>query len=320
MADNKEKDLIQQSKVNAEEEAALKAQQEAELAGLQAHNSAQYNNLGQIVGDIQRQADIAKGNDEAARMREESYRYISGLGDTLSSFANLMGVAKGAANQQQTYNSNAVALKAEEARKARKLEMDDLGKRLDELTARQRELKAAGSLAEAQMGVRHQKEQMALKNEQAARAREAEYKERMLKVDEMNAQSAKIRAEAYEYGQENPKPTKTSKTTPKPEHTFEIVGGGSVTIPQHKWTDTAITSVYDIIPDEMKTKRARMVRDEYGEDKEQRDASGNIVYYTPTKQEMLNDIVKAAKTDPNVANALRKYAGTGRGADDPDFE
>ena len=261
MAENKEKDLIQQSKVNAEEEAALKAQQEAELAGLQAHNSAQYNNLGQIVGDIQRQADVAKGNDEAARRREESYRYISGLGDTLSSFANLMGVAKGAANQQQTYNSNAVALKAEEARKARKLEMDDLGKRLDELTARQRELKAAGSLAEAQMGVRHQKEQMALKNEQAARAREAEYKERMLKVDEMNAQSAKIRAEAYEYGQENPKPTKTSNTTPKPEHTFEIVGGGSVTIPQHKWTDTAITSVYDIIPDEMRTKRARMVRE-----------------------------------------------------------
>ena len=303
---------------NAEETAALQALQAKELEGLQQHNAAQYSNLGQIVGDIQSKIDVAKAKDETAQKRENAFRYISGLGDTLSSLANLVGVANKASNQQQTYNSNAVVQKAEEARKARKIEMDDLSKRADEMQARLREMKAAGSLSEAQMGVQHQKEQMALKSQQEERAREAAYKERMLKVDEMNAQSAKVRAEAYEYGQENPKP---KTTTPKPVHSFELPGGEILDIPNHRWTDTAITSVYDAIPNELKTKRARLVKDGAGRDVEQTDASGNIVYHTPTKQEMLNDIIRAAKVDEKVAEALKRYAkGATSGANDPEFE
>lgn len=334
MAENKDKDKTQQAiadaeaaaaaqkaardAANAEEAAALQALQAKELEGLQQYNAAQYSNLGQIVGDIQSKIDIAKAKDETAQKRENAYRYISGLGDTLSSLANLVGVANKASNQQQTYNSNAVVQKAEEARKARKIEMDDLSKRADEMQARLRDMKAAGSLNEAQMGVRHQKEQMTLKSQQEERAREAAYKERMLKVDEMNAQSAKIRAEAYEYGQENPKP---KATTPKPEHSFELPGGEILDIPNHRWTDTAITSVYDVIPNELKTKRARLVKDAAGRDVEQTDASGNTVYHTPTKQEMLNDIIRAAKVDENVANALRRYAKAATsGANDPEFE
>lgn len=317
MAENKDKDKDQQIK-DAEETAALQALQAKELEGLQQYNAAQYSNLGQIVGDIQNKIDIAKVKDETAQRRENAYRHISGLGDTISSLANLVGVANGAANQQQAYNSSAVVQKAEEARKARKIELDDLSNRLDEMTARQRELKSAGSLQEAQMGVQHQKEQMALKSQQEEKAREAAYKERMLKVDEMNAKSAQTRAEAYEYGQENPKP-KTQ--TPKDVHSFELPGGEIIDIPDHRWTDTAITSVYDIIPDEMKTRRARLVKDAAGRDVEQVDSSGNTVYHTATKQEMLNDIIRAAKVDENVANALRRYikAATS-GANDPEFE
>ena len=330
MAENKEKDKTQQAiedaeareaariAANQEDEAALLATQKAELEGLQQHNAAQYSNLGQIVGDIQSKIDVAKTKDETSQKRENAYRYISGLGDTLSSLANLVGVANNAANQQQTYNSNAVVQKAEEARKARKIELDDLSNRLGEMQARLRDMKAAGSLNEAQMGVQHQKELMTLKSQQEERAREAAYKERMLKVDEMNAQSAKIRAEAYEYGQENPKP---KATTPKPEHSFELPGGEILDIPNHRWTDTAITSVYDAIPNELKTKRARLVKDAAGRDVEQTDASGNTVYHTPTKQEMLNDIIRAAKVDENVANALRRYAKAATsGANDPEFE
>ena len=303
---------------NMEEMTDLQATQTGESVALNADNKAPYANMGEILNDVQSKIDAAKQKDETDLRRENAYRYISGLGDTLSGVANLVGTTHGASNQNQTYNSHAVVQKAEEARKARKIEMDDLNTRLDEMKARQNELKTSGSLAEAQLKAQHDRERMALKNQQDADAREAEYKRRMLAVDEMNAQAAKVRAEAYEYGQENPR---SRTTTPKPEHSFELPGGEILDIPNHRWTDTAITSVYDIVPNNLKTKRARMVRDAAGRDVEQTDASGKTVYHTPTKQEMLNDIIRAAKVDENVANALRRYAkASTSGANDPEFE
>lgn len=217
MAEKKDKDKTQQAiadaearaaarvAANQEEEAALRATQQAELEGMQAYNKAQYENVGQIVGDIQSKIDVAKAKDETAQKRENAYRYISGLGDTLSSLANLVGVANKASNQQQTYNSNAVVQKAEEARKARKLEMDDLSKRADEMQARLRDMKAAGSLNEAQMGVQHQKEQMALKSQQEARElaaaktayeRQKNAQDYALKAAELNLKAGTAAAEA----------------------------------------------------------------------------------------------------------------------------
>lgn len=331
MPEEKDKDRIQQAQeeaearaaarmaANKEEADALAAAQQAELAGLQEHNTAQYENVGQIVGDIQSKINTATAKDALARKREDAYRNITGLGDTLSSLANLVGTAHGAANQQQTYNSHAVVQKAEEARKARKIEMDDLSKRLDEMTARQKDLKAAGSLAEAQMAVQHKKEQMTLKNQQEKEAREAEYKERALMIDQMNAQANIKRAEASETNAETKANNPTTRK-PDKEHSFELEGGERITIPAHKWTDTAITSVYSSIPDNLRTKRQRMRKNIAGIDEPEVDASGNPVYHTPTRQEMLNDIVNAAKTDKTVADALRKYAGAATGANDPEFE
>lgn len=331
MPEEKDKDKIQQAQeeaearaaarmaANKEETDALAAAQQAELEGLQTHNTAQYENVGQIVGDIQSKINTATAKDALARKREDAYRNITGLGDTLSSLANLVGTAHGAANQQQTYNSHAVVQKAEEARKARKIEMDDLSKRLDEMTARQKDLKAAGSLAEAQMAVQHKKEQMTLKNQQEKEAREAEYKERALMIDQMNAQANIKRAEASETNAETKANNPTTRK-PDKEHSFELEGGERITIPAHKWTDTAITSVYSSIPDSLRTKRQRMRKNAAGLDEPEVDASGNPVYHTPTRQEMLNDIVKAAKTDKTVADALRKYAGKATGANDPEFE
>jgi hypothetical protein len=108
-----------------------------------------------------------------------------------------------------------VVEKAEAARKARKLEIDDLGKRLDEMKARQKELKAAGSLKEAELAEANAKEVAALKATQRKAAEEAKYKERQMKVDEQNAKSAAIRAEAYEYSKENPTPR---ANTAKPKY------------------------------------------------------------------------------------------------------
>ena len=159
--------------LNQAERDALVASQAAETAALGAYNQAQYKNQGEIISAAEAKMNEAKQMDETARRRENAFRYISGLGDTLSGVANLVGTAHGAANQQQKYNSHAVVQKAEAARKARKLEMDDLSKRLDEMKARQRDLQAAGSLKEAELKVKQDKETAALAASQRKAADEA---------------------------------------------------------------------------------------------------------------------------------------------------
>lgn len=159
--------------LNQGERDALAASQAAETAALGAYNQAQYKSQGEIISAAEAKMNEAKQMDESARRRENAFRYISGLGDTLSGVANLVGTAHGAANQQQTYNSHAVVQKAEAARKARKLEMDDLSKRLDELKTRERDLRAAGSLKEAELKVKQDKETAALAASQRKAADEA---------------------------------------------------------------------------------------------------------------------------------------------------
>lgn len=158
--------MAEQEKRDAADMADTKALEEAhqsEQTALADYNKQQYSNLGEIVGDIQTKIDSAKAMDEAALKRENAYRYITGVGDTLASLANLVGVAElGASNQNQTYSSHAVVKKAEEARKQRKLEMEDLNTRLDEMKARQRDIKASGSLKEAEMKARHNRESLQL--------------------------------------------------------------------------------------------------------------------------------------------------------------
>lgn len=198
---------------NAEETAALQALQAKELEGLQQHNAAQYSNLGQIVGDIQSKIDVAKAKDETAQKRENAYRYISGLGDTLSSLANLVGVANKASNQQQTYNSHAVVQKAEEARKARKIEMDDLSKRLDEMRARQREMKTAGSLAEAELKARQAKDLLNERIRLDSQAREDAWRDKQQAWREEEAARAQENADrAFAEGQRQFNATNTRLT------------------------------------------------------------------------------------------------------------
>lgn len=74
--------------------------------------------------------------DKKRSKKESAYRYITGVGDLVSGFANLVGTAHNASNQDQTYVAPELVKKAEAARKERKLEMDALNKRLDEMRAR----------------------------------------------------------------------------------------------------------------------------------------------------------------------------------------
>ena len=128
--------------------------------------------------------------DKNYQKRENAYRYISGLGDTLSGIANLVGTANGASNQTQTYNSHAVVQKAEQARKERKLEMDQLDARLDEMKARGRELRSAKDLKTAELNAQQAREtrELALKEQQLARedAARAWTQSRQEKIDAQN--------------------------------------------------------------------------------------------------------------------------------------
>lgn len=144
----------------------LAASHQAQQNALSTYDREQYENLGQILTDVQGKMDAAKVKDAAATKRENAYRTIAGLGDTLSGVANLVGTMAGASNQQQTYNAPAVIQKAEEARKARRIEMKDLEKRLEEMTTRQRDMKAAGTLKEVELKAQHDKEALALSTQQ----------------------------------------------------------------------------------------------------------------------------------------------------------
>ena len=149
-----------------------------ELSGLQQTNQQRYNDVSDIIAEAETKLGAMKQNDEVAQKRSNAFRYIAGLGDTLSGIANLVGTAHGAQNQQQVYNGGRVAERAEQSRKERKLEMDNMNTRIDEMRARQRELKTAGSLAEAEMKARQARELATEKNRVAAIEREEAWKKK----------------------------------------------------------------------------------------------------------------------------------------------
>ena len=69
--------------------------------------------------------------DEEARKRERRIRTISGIGDTLSSLANLIGVGYNASNQNQSYNTPAIRQKIEQEQDKRKGEIDRLSAKIE---------------------------------------------------------------------------------------------------------------------------------------------------------------------------------------------
>lgn len=198
---------------NAKEIEDLQASHAAQIDALSEYNNTQYKNQGQIISDIETMYNSSKEKDETARKREDAFRYISGVGDTLSSLANLVGVAHGASNQQQKYNSHAVVQKAEEARKARKLEMEDLSKRYDEMNARLRDLKAAGSLKEAELSISNAKEMSDL-NKSHRTAAEAETKYYANKSESAVEEATRNYFKQQELDIEANKPP---RSTPKPK-------------------------------------------------------------------------------------------------------
>lgn len=258
------------------------------------------------MGKILEEAETLRAEkqqlDENTQKRVNAYRYITGIGDAISGVANLVGTAHGAANQEQHYNSPAVIQMAEASRKERKLEMDQLNERLRELKAQK------GALAATK--------EMKLGEQRAKSAAEKAALELQKAEDELGLAKTAIRAASsekvadikgkYQVETQEEKNKGETKTTgrsgqPQNQHQFDFGNGEGAVIPKHKWTKSAMAEIYNLIPEEERTRRVR--KNQYGLD--EKDADGNPVYHTPSEMEMTADIVAAAKKHPEVQEKLK---------------
>lgn len=304
---------------------ALAQTHAAESAAQSAYNQAQYANVGQILNDIQGKIDTAKQKDETALKREKAFRYISGLGDTLSGVANLVGTAHGASNQNQTYNSHAVVQKAEEARKARKLEMDDLSKRLDEMQTRQRDLKAAGSLAEAQLKAKQDRERLELEASQRKAAdeakRDADNKAyRAMRDARQDWQDdRKFAAQQDQWNRTyNMQYTKFQEEQGESKYNFTF-SDGSIDVPKDKLNDVNIERIYQMLPEEIRNTIKGEAYTEY-----ETDEYGTQVRKTGYKAPSLNQKLAAigayAESDKKIKDELLRLAGKNPKKETPSTE
>lgn len=276
----------------------------------------QISNVDDFISQIDTIKQELNAKDDQYKKRENAYRYIVGIGDAISGVANLVGVAEGNAdNQKQTYNAPAVIQKAEQSRKARKLEMDKLTERLDEMKLRGRELRAAKDLKTAELNAQQAKERRALETQQAAAERETYWKQKKFEIDSINAAANLTRAQASETNAETKANQPTKKTKPGEEYSFTLVGGDTISIPAHRWNEAALIAAYEKIPQEQRSRRVK--KDRYGDDA--KDDAGNPIYEKVSRDEMLADVIRAAQTEQAVADALRGYA-KGSGANSNKYQ
>lgn len=304
-----------------QEIAALADAQTAQTQALKENNEALYKNQGEIIKAAETKINTARQKDETARKRENAFRYISGLGDTLSGVANLIGTAHGSSNQNQKYNSHAVVQKAEEARKARKLDIESQSKRLDELSAQLQNLKAAGSLKEAELAAAQMKEMAALKKGQRT-AEEAEDKYYSTRGDQavqtatsqfntnrtFNAQQAQTQ-QAQENWQKtyNMQYAKFQEEQNSKNYNFTLANE-SIDVPKEKLNEVNVERIYQMLPEEIrKTIKGEQVtayeQDEFGNS--QRVTS----HKAPSLTQKLAAIGAYADSNPTVKAELLRLAG-----------
>lgn len=213
-------------------------------------DAPQYKNVSEIIRDV----ELVQGDDTERKRTSDAYRYISGLGDTISSLANLVGTANGASNQEQRYNSPEIVKKIEEERKRRDLTIQKIKERQQEMQEQKRIRQQARSL-----------EELKLKMQQEARAEEAR------RFDATQAYNAKrdaradfVADRAYEAQREDRKTANTQwrKTyeqtlaqfnEQQKEKQIPIVqkNGATVSIPKAMINDVNIAELFKQLPPEV---------------------------------------------------------------------
>lgn len=317
MTDEKKEQQEQNATTPASSVAEMEQNHAEEMAALQQANQQQYTDVGQIVSEAETRLAALQQKDETAQKRSNAFRYIVGLGDTISGIANLVGTAHGAQNQQQTYNSNIVAEKAEQARKERKLETDKISARLDEMRARQRELKAAGSLAEAELKAKQAREVAAERIRQETVAREDAWRDRQQAWREEEAARAqenwdKNFEQSMKQWQQNYnlQYAKLIEEQRNKYYNFTFADG-SIDVPKEKLNDVNVERIYRMLPEEVRNAVKGEAYTEY-----ETDEYGNqkriTRYKAPTLYQKLAAIGVYADNDENIRNELRVLAGEKR--------
>lgn len=285
------------------EEKYKAAEEQLETSNTEAVNAisnsygAQETAMGKILEEAETLRAEKQQLDETAQKKATAYRYISGIGDAISGVANLVGTAHGAANQEQHYNAPAVIQKAEASRKERKLEMDKLNERLRELKAQKGALAATKEMKLGEQRAKHAAEMAELELQKA----KDELGLAKAKIDAESRENAAIIRGEYQVETQEEKNKGTGSGQPQTQYQFDFGNGEGAVIPKHKWTKAAMAEVYNLIPEEERTRRVR--KNQHGID--EKDADGNPVYYTPSEAEMTADIVAAAKKHPEVQKKLK---------------
>lgn len=288
-----------------------------ELSALQKANQQKYNDIGDIVADAEARLGSLKVKDEAEQKRSNAFRYIAGLGDTLSGLANVIGTSFGAQNQQQTYNGGYVAEKAEQKRKERKLEMDKISARIDEMRAREKDLKAAGSLAEAELKAKQNREMAAEKNRLATIAREDAWRDKQQAWKEEEAARAQENADRnFEQSKKqwqqnyNLQYAKLTEEQRNKNYNFTFADG-SIDVPKEKLNDVNVERIYRMLPEEVRNAVKGEAYTEYETDEygNQKRTTG---YKAPTLYQKLAAIGAYADSDEDIRNELRVLAGEKR--------
>ena len=303
---------------------ALADAQQQQLRGEMGAADAQISSVADLLSVAEKERAAQRANDETARKRESALRYISGVGDAISGVANLVGTAYGASNQQQTYNAPGLMSKIDASRAQRTQKMEDLNKKIDELRQRETALKSAKSLREAQLNAAHAKEQLALKQQQEATAREEAWKKKQYNQQQEQFQFRKTQQE-----QENEYRKSQSETAQQQwQKQYELqvkkfneeqkdnyynitLNSESLDVPKEKLNEANIERIFQMLPAEI---RDSVKGEEYTKYESDPEFPGSepiktTGYHAPTAKQKLAAISAYADSDIKVKNELRRLAG-----------
>lgn len=290
-----------------------------------------------FLGEVGKRKEELSAMDEASQKRAQAYRYIAGIGDAISGVANLVGTAHGAANQQQEYNAPGIMAKAEEQRKARKLEMDQLQARMDELKAQRsamqgtRDLKLgelSGKKAAELAGLELQKGRDIRTAEEAAKAeafRQKQFDEGVRQFNEGVRQFNE--GQQFRKDQWEAQKSQWQKTYDLNVRQFEeaqkansynvTISGESFDIPKSKLSPGNIERIWKQLPQDVRDSVKGKTVTTYETDdlgQSQRRTSNE----EPTSDQKLAAVVAYADYDGDVASELKRLAGiSGAPKDEP---
>lgn len=279
-------------------ENAVKQRQAEEKERLTGRYDAQVEDTNDLLKAVDEERKEKAKKDETARKREKAYGLVAGIGDAISGFANLYGTTKNAAHQQQTYATPKVMERAEAMRKERKLDAQALKERSKELEAQRRALRTSYEADAAEMDAKHGRELSDLSKSRIKSAVDV-YKTETGAASKSEAEAGKT------YRHTTPKATTskggTSNRAPEDEHRIEISDTETIVVQDHKLPDTTLSNLYNMIPESERTKIP--MTDRYGDIVYD---GVNARYKSPSRIDMLNDVIRSARTNAKIQKALRK--------------